>query len=137
MSPLKVSEAPDIKKIIGISSILISMWFGPFWICLSLLIVGVLSYFINAIPNKKLLNYSLKEQLFDIFPNVLLVLTMAIPIYLLNFIDISFLWKLVIQVFSGIIIYFLFSVIYKNNSFKLILKYIKAIFRRKKEVYER
>ena len=60
-----------IKKIIGLTVLFSTMWFGPLVMAYSLVFVSLCSQIINAWPNKKLLDYSYFEQLKDILPNIL------------------------------------------------------------------
>lgn len=57
-----------VKKVVGITGLLISMWFGVFWIAFTMMITTVINSFVNAFPNKKLLNYSYWEQIKDLLP---------------------------------------------------------------------
>ncbi|MDU5111651.1 MAG: lipopolysaccharide biosynthesis protein, partial [Clostridium sp.] len=66
-----------IKKIIGIIILIISMFYGIYAIALGGLLSGIISSFINAYPNLKLLNYGYKEQIKDILPSLLLSIIMG------------------------------------------------------------
>ena len=63
-----------VKKILGTVILVISLFFGVYAIAIGTLVSGVISTFINAHPNKKLLNYSYIEQIKDILPSLFLVL---------------------------------------------------------------
>jgi O-antigen/teichoic acid export membrane protein len=58
-----------IKKLMGITVLMISMFLGIYAIAVGTLISGIISTFINAHPNLKLLDYSYKEQIKDIMPS--------------------------------------------------------------------
>ncbi len=120
-----------IKKTIGIVSLLISMWFGVFWIAATAMLTTLISSFVNAFPNKKLLNYSYLEQIKDMMPALGLSVLMGVPVYLMNFLSINVFLLLVLQVVVGVTIYLVASIIFKVESFNFILGYIKKIFKRK------
>ena len=78
-----------IKKIVGLAILAISLPFGVYAIAIGSIFSGIISSFINAYPNKKLLDYSYKEQLIDIMPNLLISIVMGVIVYLFNFLDIA------------------------------------------------
>ncbi len=121
-----------IKKAIGFSSILISMWFGVYWIAVSMLIVSIICYFINAFPNKKFINYSIYEQIMDLMPNFISVLFMAVCVFAISFIKIDNIFKLIVEITIGCSSYLFISLLLKNKSFIFIYDYIKKLFRRRK-----
>lgn len=120
-----------IKKIIGISSILISIKFGPIAIALSGMIVTPISALINSYPNRKLLNYTFMEQLFDMVPPMLLSLFMGVCVWNIQFLMNSTVGILSMQVFAGISIYVLGSVIFRFSGFLYILTVFKGLKLRK------
>ena len=74
-----------IKKVIGILILAISINFGIYAMAWGMVLSGAISSFINAYPNKKLLNYSYLEQWKDIIPSLLISLLMGLTVYVLNF----------------------------------------------------
>jgi O-antigen/teichoic acid export membrane protein len=61
-----------IKKTMGLFILAITVFYGVYAIALGQVLSGIISSFINAYPNKKLLNYSYNEQWNDIYPSLLL-----------------------------------------------------------------
>jgi len=116
-----------IKKVIGITILLVTMRFGVFWIAVGAAIGTLLGSFINAFPNKKLLNYKFSEQIKDILPNMLIALFMGACVYMFNFLNINIYLKLVVQVLSGIVIYFGLSLLFRNKSFYYVKNILKEI----------
>ena len=122
-----------IKKIIGLIILGISLQFGVYAIALGQVFGGIISTFINAYPNKELLDYSYKEQWIDIMPSLLISIAMGAFVYSFNFIGISA-WKiLVIQVVTGTIIYIGLAKVFKLESFSYLIATIKQCtkYRRK------
>ena len=68
------------------------------------MVSAIISSFINAYPNKQLLDYSYKEQWLDIIPALLISIAMGGIVYLFNFINIKAWMVLVLQVLVGILI---------------------------------
>lgn len=120
-----------IKKAVGIIVLVISMRFGVFWIAASMMITTITSSFINAFPNKKLLNYSYWEQIKDLLPALGLSVMMGVPVYLMSYIPLAPVVVLVLQILAGIIIYVVASVLFKVESFYFILNFVKKLFKKK------
>ena len=114
-----------IKKIIGLTVLLSSMWFGVLVMAYSVLITDFLSQMINAAPNKKLLGYSYLEQIKDILPGVLLAVVMGITISFIHYFDFKNWLCLVVQIPLGIFIYALGAKIFNLEAYG----YMKKLFR--------
>lgn len=121
-----------IKKTIGIIALVIAVFCfdSPIAIAMTGIFTTFISCFINAYPNKRLINYSYIEQMRDILPNILLSCLMGILIYPILFLNLNALITLLIQVILGIFIYILLSIILKNDSFYYILNIIKEMLKR-------
>lgn len=115
-----------IKKIMGISLLLISMNFGVMAIAQSMIVSTILSSFINAYPNSKILKYSYIDQIKDMMPSILLSLFMSIVIYPISVIINNSLLLIIVQVLIGGMIYVLLSRIFKLESFMYIINMIKS-----------
>ena len=122
-----------MKKILGVSVLLITMWYGPFVMCASGIFTTFISQAINAWPNKKLLNYSLWEQYKDILPSLLLSVIMGLGVWIIGaMLPLPTLATFVIQVLVGIVIYVGLSVIFKIDIFYDLLKLVKSLIKRMK-----
>lgn len=126
-----------IKKAIGIVCLLITMWFGVFWIVFGTVVSTILFSFVNALPNKKLLKYSWFEQMKDILPYLGLALVMAIPVYMMNYLYLSLNWNmylvLLMQVCTGAVIYVGLSIIFRVEIFRYLLGAIKEFLHKGKK----
>lgn len=117
-----------IKKVIGITALVISIQYGVLAIALSGIITGIVSTFINAYPNGYLLKYSYLEQIKDIIPSFLCASVMALFVYCCGkFIDDIYL-KLFVQIGIGIFTYVLISKFFKLESFEYIIVLISQKF---------
>lgn len=94
-----------IKKIIGIVFIIISVPYGVFGMVYFKIASSVLSTIINSYPNKKLLNYSYKEQILDILPSLALSVVLGLMVYCIKYLGFSVLVTLAIQVIAGVVLY--------------------------------
>lgn len=114
-----------IKKIVGVLILFGSIFGGLYMIALGSLLTSIVCTFINAYPNRKILNYSILEQFKDIFPSFILSLSVGSIIFLFKYFINNILTLLILQISCGAILYFLLSNILKSDPFtylKIILK---------------
>ena len=117
-----------IKKIIGVISIVASVPFGVKVIAGAYLITSPINAFVNAYPNKKLLNYSYFEQIKDMLPSMILSFVMGVVVYSLSFLNMNVYIIFVLQIIVGAVVYILGAKIFKFDS----LNYILSIVKKKK-----
>lgn len=120
-----------LKKIIGFIVLVATMWFGPLVMALSNLLFAVINLIINIYPNRKLLNYSYRQQLTDIAPSVLLSAAMFGIVYSVQFVGLANWLTLLIQIPLGIAIYIIGSKLLKFESFDYILNTAKGFIKKK------
>ncbi len=119
-----------VKKLIELSILLITTWISVKAIVIGMVITSVCFVPFNAFPNKKLLNYTLKEQLNDLMSPIIMSLVMALGIIIIGkVIHVNNFILLVIQIVFGGLIYILLSVLTKNKEFNFILNLIKSRFK--------
>ena len=114
-----------IKKIIGITVLIISMRYGVMVIALSQIVTSIISTFINASPNRKLLRYSYIEQIKDMIPSFASAIAMGILIYPFTFLIKNSFLLIVVQVICGILIYIGITKVFKNDNLGYLIKIIK------------
>ena len=125
-----------VKKPIYISILLIMMNISPLALCIGNEEYSIITLFINSRPNKKYLNYSLKEQISDTLVYFIIALLMEVIVIAVGMININIYLLLIIQVLVGAVFYIGVSVILKLDSLQYILDIIKNIFKGKKMVQE-
>lgn len=109
-----------VKKVIELIVLLLVMRISVNAIVVGMAVCTTLFVFVNAFPNKKLLNYSIKEQLLDLAPSVGMSLLMFVCVYTMNFVSMNGWIKMILQCFVGVVIYVVLSIITKNTEFKRI-----------------
>ena len=115
-----------IKKAIGMTLLLSTMWFGVMTMAYSLLISTLTSMIINSWPNKYLLNYSFKEQMNDIIPSIVLAIIMGLVVSIIGVLNVSNVMKLLIQIPIGAFVYIIGAKLLHIDSFEYLLKIIKS-----------
>ena len=113
------------KKIIELITIGATMFISVKAMVVGLAVITTVFTFFNAYPNIKLLNYTIKEQLLDILPSIVMSLIMFIIVNFVGMFDIDNFLKLCLQVSVGIVVYLILCVISKNKEFKYLMDFIK------------
>jgi len=122
-----------IKKIVGLTAILTTMWISVMAMAYSLLVTSLLSQVINSWPNKKLMNYSYLEQLKDMLPQILLSIVMGTVVLSVQFIGLCASVTLLIQIPLGGILYIAGSKLFHIDSFEYIVSTAKGLFGKHKK----
>lgn len=95
-----------IKKCIAIIPLLLGIFINIYWMLISSVITGWVSYYLNAYYSGPYLNYSVWAQIKDIMPSMSLALGMAIVVYFIGCLPLSPYVILPIQLVCGAIIVF-------------------------------
>ncbi|MCQ2507640.1 MAG: lipopolysaccharide biosynthesis protein [Dorea sp.] len=107
-----------IKKVMGLSIIMLTLRHGTLILACSLLIECAISLYINSWPNKELLGYSFLDQMKDILPTVLLASVMGLCIWPVLLLHLSDFVTLLIMVPAGVVIYLAGSILFKVEAFQ-------------------
>lgn len=108
------------KKILGVMILVVAMPFGLMVMAYSKIFSTIVCTFINAYPNKKLLKYTIFDQYKDIMLSALPAILMGVAVYFIGFIEMNYIILMFIQVFAGVIIYWILSALLKNQSYVFI-----------------
>ena len=110
-----------IKKIFFMISTVVAMNYGVFAIALTVPANTLLDLTINTIINKKIINYSIFEELSDCFTAFTLSMMMAAIVVFIGKIELNIYVKVVIQILTGVLSYAGVSYLTKNKEFIYIL----------------
>ncbi len=121
-----------IKKGFGILLLLITLRISPLAIVIGKLILNCFYVIIDSYPNKKIIDYGMFEQIYDILPNLFISVIMGIIVYVISYLNMSNILILLIQIIVGILIYLLLSILTRNDSYIYLLNLIKKKLIRKK-----
>lgn len=94
-----------VKKIVGVSVLLLSVPFGPLAIAAGSMVMSVINTIINARPNVELLAYGYREQARDLLPTLAISLLMGVTVWAMQFLGLSVAVTLTLQVISGLLLY--------------------------------
>ena len=84
-------------------------------------VTGIISCFVNAAPNVKLVGYSYREQIADILPSMVASLIMLGGVLAVGMLPLNDILTLIVQVFTGVTIYLALSVLLGLKPFKQML----------------
>ncbi len=118
-----------IKKVVGVITLIVTLPFGLYVMMFGNCVSTAISSFLNASPNKKLLDYSYFEQIKDVLPSLLLSLFMCGCVLSVNLLGLSSLTTMIIQVILGVIIYAGGAKLLKLESMDFIIKTLKEFKR--------
>lgn len=119
-----------VEKAVGIAAIIVSMWFGVLAIAYSAAFVAFVSVIIDAYPNRKLINCTIKEQIKSILPNLAISGLMGIIVYFIVYLGLNKWATLVIQIITGAVVYIVLSYILKIESFNYLLNLTKSFVKK-------
>ena len=89
-------------------------------------LVSVICVIINGFPNKRLMNYSVSEQLRDYMPSLLLATFMGTAVYSVTLLGLGNLATLAIQLPLGVVIYLGGAKIFRMSGLEYIIDIIKS-----------
>lgn len=115
-----------IKKIITVINIVVTIPFGIYAMAMGQVVSAFIASFINAYPNKKLMNYSYLEQWKDLLPSFIVSILMAIVVWSLHFISMPTIILLLIQISVGIILYIILCKLIKVETYSYFIETIKG-----------
>ena len=108
-----------IKKGIGMIALVIALVFfdSPIAIAMTGVFTTIISFFVNAYPNKQLINYSYAEQVKDIVPSFVASFVMFFAVVFVGRLGLGTVATLLIQMICGVVVYVLISVVFKIEQF--------------------
>ena len=122
-----------IKKILGLISVLATMWISVLAMAYSALAVSLCNQIVNSWPNRKLLDYKYGDQFKDMLPQIILSLGMGAVVYCISFIGLGDILTLLIQVSLGAFLYVAGSKLFKIDSFEYLLSIVQGFFMKRKK----
>lgn len=109
-----------VKKIISIIPLLLGVFVGIMWMLWGTLIAGVISFFINSYYTGNRLNYTSLMQLQDVAPSYFLSSIVALAVYFIKYLPLSFYLVLPIQIMVGIITIIIISKALKMDEYEVL-----------------
>lgn len=124
-----------IKKIIAVGPICLGIFFNIYWMLIGTVMTGIIAFFLNSYYTGKKLGYSSWMQIKDIAPSYGVSLLIALSVYYLKFLPLSYWIILPLQILVGIAVFFLVCELTKMEEYIEVLglarKYLLKIKRTK------
>lgn len=121
-----------LKKGFGLVTLIAVMNQGVMWIAWTGMVVTFFATLVNTTPNRKYLDYTIKEQLQDLLPSIVLSAIMGAVVFLVGCIlPLPTLVLLPVQVIAGVITYIGLSAVCRLSTFQYVLETGKKIIKRK------
>ena len=123
-----------IKCVLSIGPILLGVFVGIYWMLVGSVVCGWLSLILNSYYSGKKFNYTWWMQLKDVAPSIIISLIMAVPVYLMTFLPLSYYVLLPIQIIVGAFLTFALCEWRKYEEYvqlkTIVLEYSKRIRRK-------
>lgn len=109
------------KKTIGIIFLVISLKYGVVAIAIAEVMSNILGFILNLFPNKRIIGYSINQQLNDLKPTVVLNLALLAILLILNSIlAVTPFLKILIEFFVAVCFYLFLSDFFKIEAYRSI-----------------
>ena len=96
-----------IKKTLAVVPICIGIFFDIYWMLIGSIILGIVSFFLNSYYSGKFLGYTSWAQLRDVAPSFGVAFLVAISVYFLKYLPISYWIVFPIQVIVGASVFYI------------------------------
>ncbi len=118
-----------LKKSVGLCVLCIGVFCfdTPLAVAICTTSTAPLSLIFNATPNRKLIGYSIREQLSDISPSLLVAMVMFLAVWCVQLLPLSTLTVLLLQIFTGVVVYVLLSALFRLPGWMLCLRLLKKL----------
>lgn len=107
-----------IKKFIAIGPLCLGIFIDIYWMLAGSIVTGLIAFFLNSHWSGKLLGYSSWQQLKDIAPSYGIASLIAVSVYFLKFLPISYWVILPIQIVLGVGVFFLVCCLFKVKEYQ-------------------
>lgn len=114
-----------IKRIITLAPLFIGAFIGIMPMLLTNMVVGIIAYFLNSHYSGRLLGYSSWMQLRDIAPSYTLAIAIALSVWFLKYLPLSYWIVLPMQITVGAAVFFACCKLFKMNEYKEIIDILK------------
>lgn len=118
-----------IKKVMAtvLLAIAVLCFDTPLAIAMTGIFSTIISCFINSSPNKRLIGYSYIEQMKDILPSFATsIMMLGCVLFVGKFVDCNVFMTMVLQMFTGIVVYLILSAIFRLYPFLKLCEYVKC-----------
>ncbi|MCR4900025.1 MAG: lipopolysaccharide biosynthesis protein [Treponema sp.] len=117
-----------IKKPVLLAVVILAARVSPLFLALCVALYAYFALFVDAFPNRRLINYSFWQQLWDVKASFFMSAIMGAAVWALGKINMPDIFVLLMQIFAGILFYLILSFLFKNKDFYYIINLLKEKF---------
>jgi O-antigen/teichoic acid export membrane protein len=114
-----------VKKVISLAPLFIGAFVGIMPMLWTNMVVGIIAYFLNSHYSGRLLGYSSLMQLRDIAPSYALAISIALSVWFMKYLPLSYWIILPLQITVGAIVFFSICKLFKMNEYNEIIEILK------------
>lgn len=114
-----------IKRVFSAVVIFVSLFISVEAIAWSVVIINAFSCLIYCVVSNVIIHYSFREQAKDLLPIVIAGVVMLLVVMCMNYLDFNNFFLLVLEVLTGVIIYFVSSLLLKSEPLFNLLSFLK------------
>lgn len=103
---------------------------SPQALTMAFLVCTIIATVVNSVPNKRLIGYKFRNQAIDLLPNLFTAGIMCICVIFVGKFEMESIWKLMIQIVVGMIVYLILNIIIKNENLVYICNLIRGRLRK-------
>ena len=119
-----------LKKIISVGPLLLGIFVNIYWMLIGSIVTGIISFFLNSYYTGKRLGYSSWMQLKDVAPSYGIAMLVAISVYFLKYIPLSYWIVLPLQIVIGIVVIVIVCLLLKPSEFIYLKDIVKEKIRK-------
>ena len=120
-----------VKKVIALAPLFIGAFIGIMPMLWANIAVGIIAYFLNSYYSGRMLGYSSWMQLRDIAPSYVLAIAIALPVWFMKYLPLSYWIVLPMQIAVGTTVFFFICKLFKMNEYKDIMDILKHSIKKK------
>lgn len=121
-----------IKLALAVVPLLLGIFFNIYYMLWGSVVIGFISYFVNVYASYTFISYTIKEQILDILPSFLISAAMALVVYVISFISMSYHIELFIQIVVGAVMTIFLCEFSKNDEYSELKNIAKKYLKIKK-----
>lgn len=122
-----------IKKIIGIAPLSVCIFYGILPMLYTSILISIIAYFLNSYYSGKFLGYSSWMQIKDIVPSYSLAILVALSVFFLKYIPISYWIVLPVQIILGFTVLFFVCQKTKMEEYVELKRMVEIYFKKAKK----
>ena len=115
-----------IKKVITLAPLFVGAFVGIMPMLCVNMFVGIIAYFLNSYYSGRLLGYSSWMQLRDIAPSYALAVAIALSVWFLKYLPLSYWIILPLQITIGTSVFFTLCKVFEMSEYKEIIEILKS-----------